>query len=260
MTAKKTISISIIGHNEAKNLAGCLASLDWADEIIFVDCESEDNSLEIARRFTSKVFSRPNVQNLNINKQFGIDQSTSSWILYLDPDERIPPETVIWIRETIQNAGYDAYYFPRKNHMLGRWLRYGGQYPDYQLRLFRKGKAHFPCKHVHERLAVTGSTGKSPYELLHHPYPSLEQVIDKFNFYTTFEAIYLAESHPSRLAGISYLLIKPVSRFFKRYILYGGFIDGYSGFVAAFFDMLNFPVRYLKYIELKQKHDSQSID
>ena len=97
MTAKKTISISIIGHNEAKNLAGCLASLDWADEIIFVDCESEDNSLEIARRFTSKVFSRPNVQNLNINKQFGIDQSTSSWILYLDPDERIPPETEIWI-------------------------------------------------------------------------------------------------------------------------------------------------------------------
>jgi len=258
--SSETITISIIGYNEAKNLPGCLAALDWADEIIFVDCESEDNSLEIARRFTSRVFSRPNARNLNINKQFGIDQSTSTWIFYLDPDERIPPETVTWIKETIQNPRHNAYYFPRKNYMLGRWLRFGGQYPDHQLRLFRRGKAQFPCKHVHERLEVNGSTGKCPYDLLHHPYPTLIQVIDKFNFYTTFEAIYLAESQPSSLAGINYLLIKPISRFMKRYFLYGGFIDGYSGFVAAFFDMLNFPVRYLKYIELSRKNNSEDKD
>jgi glycosyltransferase involved in cell wall biosynthesis len=254
--ASETITVSIIGYNEAENLSRCLPALDWADEIIFVDCESEDNSLEIARRFTSKIFTRPNVRNLNINKQFGIEQSTSSWIFYLDPDEFIPPETVSWIKQTIRDAGHAAYYIPRKNFMMGSWLRHGGQYPDLQLRLFRRGRARFPCKHVHERLEVDGSVGKSSYAFFHHPYPTMQRVIDKFNFYTTFEAIFLLESRPSKFASLNYLMFKPAFRFIKRYIFYGGFMYGYAGFVAAFFDMINFPVRYLKYIELKKHHTS----
>ena len=180
----ETISISIIGYNEAENLTACLEALNWVDEIIFVDCESQDNSLEIARRYTTKVYSRPNVRNLNINKQFAIDQCNSSWVIYLDPDEIIPPETADWIREMIQTSSHAAFYFPRKNYMLGHWLKYGGQYPDFQLRLFRRGKARFPCKHVHERLEVSGTIGKSTFDLLHYPYRTLEQVVNKFNFYT----------------------------------------------------------------------------
>ena len=253
MTAENTISISIIGYNEAENLARCLPTLDWADEIIFVDCESEDNSLEIARRFTSKIFTRPNERNLNINKQYGIEKSTSSWILYLDPDEFVPSATVAWIKETIKDSGHAAYLFPRKNYMLDRWLRHGGQYPDNQLRLFKRGRARFPCKHVHERLEVDGSIGKSPHALIHHPYPTIEQVIRKFNFYTTFEALYLLDRMPSGLSSLNFMLFKPVFRFLKRYFFYLGFLDGYAGFIAAFFDMINFPVRYLKYIELKRQ-------
>ena len=247
------ITISIIGHNEAENLPQCLESLKWADEIIYVDCESSDNSLEIAKKYTDRVFTRPNLRNLNVNKSFGIDQSTSLWVAYLDPDEFIPEQTAQWIRKEIKNPAYDAYIFPRKNHILGSWLKYGSQYPDYQLRLFRKDKAHFPCKHVHERLQVDGSTGKSPYPLLHHPYPTLEVCIKKFNFYTSFEALYLYENPPSKLGGIKYLIFKPFSRFIKRYLFYLGFLDGFPGLLAAFFDMINFPMRYFKYLELKRK-------
>ncbi len=99
-----TITVSIIGHNEAENLPACLDTVTWADEIVFVDCESNDNSIEIAKKYTSKVFSKPNNRNLNINKQFGLDQCTSDWILYLDPDELIPQETAEWIKKEIQKT------------------------------------------------------------------------------------------------------------------------------------------------------------
>jgi glycosyltransferase involved in cell wall biosynthesis len=256
MGEKPTISISVIGYNEAQNIARCFESLDWADEIVFVDCESMDNSIQIARKYTNKIFIRPNLENLNINKSFGIEQTVSPWVLYLDPDEIIPEETSTWILKEIKNPKYDAYLFPRKNHILDRWLKHGSQYPDYQLRLFKKNKAHFPHKHVHERLQVNGTIGKSIYPLLHYPYPDLNIFLKKFNFYTTFEAKYLLDNPPSKLSSVNYIFIKPISRFIKRYLLKGGFLDGFAGFVAAFFDMINFPVRYFKYIELKKTTDS----
>ena len=252
MPKKPSISISIIGYNEAENLPQCFESIHWADEIVFVDCESDDNSVEIAKKYTDKVFSRSNLANLNINKSFGIEQTTSLWIFYLDPDEIIPEDTANWIGEEIKNPQYDAYLFPRKNHILGGWLKHGSQYPDYQLRLFRKDKAHFPCEHVHEKLQVDGEIGKSKYPMLHYPYPNLEIFLKKFNFYTGFEAKFLLENPPSKLSGINYIFLKPFFRFVKRYFIKGGFLDGFPGFVAAFFDMINYPVRYFKYIELKR--------
>jgi glycosyltransferase involved in cell wall biosynthesis len=252
MTDKPSISISIIGYNEAQNLPKCFESISWADEIIFVDCESDDNSLEIAKNYTEKVYSRPNLKNLNINKSFGIEQTTSLWVFYLDPDEIIPDETSNWIMEELKNPAFDAYLFPRKNHILGGWLKHGSQYPDYQLRLFKKDKAHFPCEHVHEKLHVDGTIGKCNYPMLHFPYPDLDVFLKKFNFYTSFEASFLIDNPPSKLSGIDYIFIKPFFRFFKRYFIKGGFLDGFPGFVATFFDMINYPVRYFKYIELKR--------
>lgn len=252
MNETNKISVSIIGYNEAENLEDCLKSLTWADEIIFVDCESEDDSLEIAKKYTTHVFSRPNTANLNVNKSFGIEQCSFPWVLYIDPDERVPEETASWILSEIKNPEHDAYSFPRKNHILGKWLKHGSQYPDYQLRLFKKAKAHFPCKHVHERLQIDGSIGKSKFSLLHFPYPSLKVYVQKFNFYTSFEAEYLFSNHPNSLGWFKYIFFKPFSRFISRYILSGGFLDGFPGLVAIFFDMINFPVRYFKYLELKR--------
>jgi len=246
------VSVSIIGYNEAKNLGECLRSLSWANEIVFVDCESSDSSIEVVKQFTDRIYRRPNLTNLNVNKSFGIDQCTHPWVLYLDPDERIPKETADWILGEIKNSSSDAYLFPRKNHILGNWLKHGSQFPDYQLRLFKKEKSHFPCEHVHERLQINGSIGKSEFPIIHFPYPDLETYLEKFNFYTTFEANFLIKNPPGSFAWFKYLIFKPVTRFIKRYFLSRGFLDGFPGFVAAFFDMINFPVRYFKYFEQKR--------
>jgi glycosyltransferase involved in cell wall biosynthesis len=246
------LSVSIIGHNEASLLDACLESVAWADEIVYVDCESYDNSTAVVKKYTDKIFKQPNNKNLNINKTFGFEQCSAPWILYLDPDERIPPQTAEWIKKEIANPTADAYYFPRKNFILGRWLKHGAQYPDYQLRLFLKERAFFPCRHVHEHLQVDGHIGTSPYPILHYPYPDLKTYINKFNFYTTFEAEYLMHNQPSPLAMAGYLFFKPLMRFLKRYCLKCGFLDGIPGLICIFFDMINFPMRYFKYLELKQ--------
>ena len=145
------ISVTIIGHNEVDHLIELLPQLNWADEIVYVDCESHDNSIEIAKNQGCKVFSRPNNSNLNINKSYAIDQATSEWIFYLDPDERIPEKLVYEINKVVNDTINSAFKMKRRNHCFGAWLKYGSQYPDEQIRLFRKNSAIVPKKHVHEK-------------------------------------------------------------------------------------------------------------
>jgi len=119
------------------------------------------------------MFARPNNPNLNVNKTFAIAQLNTDWIFYLDPDETIPEELAERIRASTAagNTRHAAIRIPRRNHFFGRWLRFGGQYPDYQVRLFRPGKAVFPNRHVHESLKIEGTTGviDSPFD--HSPLP-----------------------------------------------------------------------------------------
>ncbi len=247
------LSITIIGHNEAGHLRELLPTLQFADEVVYVDCQSEDDSLPIARELGCRVFQRPNLTNLNVNKAFAMEQATGDWIFYLDPDERISPELAREIRERIQNPGaFVAFTMNRRNHYFGRWLRHGSQYPDVQLRLFRKGHAVFPQKHVHEKLQVNGAVGKLHNDLLHFPYLTISQYLQKFDFYTGFEAHYMWEQgvRPSFSTAWRYWFSLPATRFIRRYFFKAGFRDGWPGFFAALFDALNMMVRYFKLLEL----------
>lgn len=251
--SQDTISITIIGHNEKFHIKEMLLSLKWADKVIYVDCDSDDGSFELARQLGCIVFRRPNNPNLNVNKTFGIDQAKTDWIFYLDPDERISEELANEIKKTIaRQSPYNAYLLNRRNHYFGRWLRYGSQYPDTQLRLFKRGCAHFPQKHVHERLKIEGKIGKLKNDLYHFPYLSISQYIQKFNFYTSYEANYLYQRgiNPNYRLALLYWFIKPTSRFIRRYIFKMGFRDGWQGLFAAIFDSINYVVRYFKFIEL----------
>ena len=185
------ISVTIIGHNEVDHLRELLPELQWASEIVYVDCESHDQSLAVAKDHGCKVFSRPNNQNLNINKSYSMDQATGEWLFYIDPDERLPAKLVDEIKDAVNDTAHSAFRLNRRNHYFGHWLRHGSQYPDTQLRLFRKGKARFPNKHVHEKLVVEGSIGKLSNDMLHFPYQNISQFLRKFNFYTGEEAVYL---------------------------------------------------------------------
>ena len=253
--SKPTVTVSIIGHNEASDLERCFNSVSWANEIIYVDCESQDNSIEIAKKFTDKIFERKNELNLNINKNFGFSKAASEWILYVDPDEEIPKEMSDWILDEIKNPQAAAYTFKRKNINIGKWLKYGAQYPDTQLRLFQKEKAAFAEKGVHERLSVDGKIMNTDLFFHHYAYKSISSYLHKAQFYSDTEAKFLhdAKIKPGFILFMKYMFFKPNVRFFKRYIFKLGFLDGMRGFAAAFFDALHFPLRYLKFWEKYQK-------
>ena len=256
MENKTSLAITIIGHNEVEHLKLLLPALHWADEVIYVDCESTDGSLAFAETQNCRVFQRPNNPNLNINKSYAMEQTKMDWIFYLDPDERIPQQLAAEILSTIAKPeGLVAFQLNRRNHYFGKWLRHGSQYPDIQLRLFKRGHGVFPKKHVHEKLQISGKTGQLNQDLYHYPYLSISQYLQKFNFYTSFEARYLIENgkHPSLVLAYRYCFSKPILRFFRRYFIRMGFRDGWQGLFAASFDALNYVVRYFKLIELSAK-------
>lgn len=250
------LSITIIGHNEAYHLEELLPTLRWAKEIIYVDCESQDNSLDVAAKNGCEAYQRPNNPNLNINKAFAMEKASGEWIFYIDPDERIPENLANEIQRVITEPGnFTAFTLNRRNHYFGKWLKHGSQYPDTQLRLFQKGFAQFPKEHVHEKLRVDGKIGKLNSDLLHYPYLTISQYFHKFDFYTGFEANYMWKKgeKPGFRLNVRYFFIKPVWRFIRRYILKGGFLDGWRGFFAALFDSMNFVVRYFKLTEISEQ-------
>lgn len=251
-----SLSITIIGHNEALHLEALLPSLSFAEEIIYVDCESKDDSLKIAEKFGCKTFERSNNRNLNVNKSFAMDQAKGDWIFYLDPDERISEHLIQEVNSTIQSdPSVSAFKLPRKNHYFGYWLQHGSQYPDFQLRLFRRGKAFFPNRHVHEKLQVDGQVGILKNALCHYPYLDISQFLRKFDFYTGVEADYLQEAgvQISPTNHLRFLVLRPISRFVRRYLLKQGFRDGLPGLFCALFDAMNQIVRYLKLWERQSR-------
>lgn len=250
MSKKPSIAFTMIGHNEALNLPRALESVSWADEVIYVDCGSTDDSMAVAKKFTDKVFSQPNNPNLNINKTHGINQAKADWIFYLDPDETIPDDLAAEIRNAIaDDPPCNAFKLPRRNYFYGAWVRHGGQYPDTQLRLFRRGKAWFACKHVHERLEVEGEVGSLKAAMNHYTNRTPLDSLKKLEFYSSFNAKVLLEQgrHPGWRMGLRYLFWLPFSRFIRRYLIKRGFLDGWAGLFVVLMDSLENQMRFIKY-------------
>ena len=250
------LSFTCIGHNEAHHLRELLPVLvQQGDEVVYVDCESQDDSFSLARSLGCRTFRQPNNMNLNVNKSYAMKQAKGEWIFYVDPDERLKESLIFEIKEKIKTRDVVAFQLPRKNYFFGQWLRHGGQYPDYQLRLFRKDRGGFPKKHIHEKLQIDGPVGTLKTAMDHYPYLSISQFLKKMDFYSSFEAHYLYESgvRISTLGAIKYFFIKPKSRILKRWVFKGGFLDGFPGFFAALFDAIGWMLRYFKLWELYRK-------
>ncbi|MBL7159439.1 glycosyltransferase family 2 protein, partial [Candidatus Microgenomates bacterium] len=158
------ITVVISAYNEEKNIKECLESVrQLADEIILIDNTSTDKTVEIASSMGQKVkiFIRPNNLMLNINKNFGFSKAVNEWILNLDADERVSKSLKHEIIKTLkQKNRVIGYWTPRKNIIFGKWIKHGIWWPDHQLRLFKKNKGGFPCKHIHEYLKVEGKTAR----------------------------------------------------------------------------------------------------
>src|SRR5581483_2036783 len=241
------LSVVLATYNEEKNLGDCLRSVsDFASEIVIVDGTSNDKTVEIAKKFNAKVLITTNPPNFHINKQKAIDMAKMDWILQLDADERVDEKLKKEILEKIEDKNYNGYWIPRKNFFLGRFLKKGGQYPDYTLRLYRKGKGRLPQKDVHEQAEVEGKVGYLKYPLIHIADPSFKRYLLRFDRYTTLKAQDYKKEHFGKnpLQFIKYMLILPIYWFLLAYLRHKGFVDSWQGFVFAFFSALRFPVSY----------------
>lgn len=248
---KVTLSVAIATFNEAIKLEACLASVaSWVDEIILVDGGSTDGTIEIARRYGAIVYKRDNPPMFHINKQYAIEKCKSDWILQLDADEvvskKLRDEISIFIRKKNVLSGFKM---PRKNFFLGRFLSKGGQYPDYLVRLFQKGKGRLPCKSVHEQIDIDGSIGTLTEPLLHYTNNTREEYWAKADTYTNLTAIELRKNYKRSTMSLffSYCVIKPIVTFFMIYVRHKGFVDGWQGMQFALFSSLHFPMAYKKF-------------
>ena len=241
-----TISFAIIAHNEADILQNCLKSVKWADEIIFVDCQSTDNSINIAQNHNAKVFERKNERTVYINKQFALDQASSDWVFILDPDEKIDEKLKNEILKKINSSDeINGYYIPRKNFYFGKWLKHGGKYPDFQLRLIRKDKGKFKPQPVHEKIEISGKTAFLRNDLIHCPYRNTRDIIRKFEFYSD------VISQKYILSGYlkTYVFTRPFVKFARDYFIKLGFLGGTTGLIVAILDFCVLFITAIRFTE-----------
>lgn len=245
------ISVVLATYNEEKNLKECLQSIkNLAWEIIVVDGGSTDKTLDIASEFNARIIKTDNPPVFHINKNKAIDAAKGDWVFQLDADEVVTEELIKEIQKVISpESEINGYWIPRRNFFLGRFLTKGGQYPDYTLRLYRKGLGRLPAKDVHEQAVVEGKVAYLKNDLLHLRDKSFAQYLDRFNRYTDLFSKQLEQSKLkiNILSFIIFLFLKPPFWFIKAYFRHRGYVDGFPGFVFALFSSLRFPVAYVKY-------------
>ncbi len=228
------LSVVISTYNSQDKIEDALRSVQFADEIILVNNSSTDKTVEIVKKYTSKIFTRPNNPMLNVNKNFGFSKAVGEWILCLDDDERITNELALEIKGVIENKdAVDGYSIPRKNIIFGKWIEHTGWYPDPQLRLFRRTKGKFEEKHVHEMVKVNGEVAHLKEPMLHYNYQTVSQFLHKMsNIYVPNEAeVLVSQGYKANFADA----IKfPLREFLTRYFAQEGYKDGFHGLMLSF--------------------------
>jgi (heptosyl)LPS beta-1,4-glucosyltransferase len=245
------VSAIVITKNEADAIADALTSLSWADEIIVVDAESTDNTVAIARRFTDRVFVRAWTGYVD-QKNHAASLAMHHWIFSLDADERVTGDLSAEIRKLLASEpAMCGYRMPRVSFYLGRWVRTTDMYPDYQLRLYDRRRAHWDGMHVHESVkVVTGQVGYLESELQHYPYKDLSEHLIRMDRYTTLAARQMFEK--GKRATRLELLVHPAIAFARNYILKGGFRDGKPGLIISLVNSYYVMLKFAKLWELQR--------
>lgn len=250
MPGKLPISAVIITRNEESRLAACLASVSFADEIVVVDSGSSDRTLEIALQYGARIF-RQEWLGFGRQKQYAVTCASHDWVLCLDADERVSDALRASIESAMENPAYGAYRFARCNRFMGRWLKRGEGYPDWSLRLFHRAHSRWSEDDIHEKVLADTSVGTLRGDLMHESEESLAAYLDKQNRYTTLQAQTLQRE--GRRAGIGQLLVSPLLRFVKFYLVRRGFLDGVPGLVHIAIGCFNSFAKYAKLMELNKR-------
>ena len=239
------LSVIVVVHDAAALLPACLASAAFADETVLIDSGSTDDTKKIAAQLGARVIEKEWL-GFGRQKQFAVEQAQNDWVLCLDADERVSPELAASIVRALDAPATPVYRMARRNRFLGRWLSHGEGYPDWSPRLFDRRSARWSDDPVHEKVVHEAAAGVLQGDLLHESAESLEQYLEKQNRYTTLAAKQLFAQ--GRSAGVGKLLLSPVVRFVKFYVLRLGFLDGAAGLVHISIGCMNSFMKYAKLI------------
>lgn len=281
------LSVVLATYNEEKNIGDCLESVKGlADEIVIVDGSSKDKTREIAKSFGARVLKTQNHPIFHVNKQKALEAAKEDWILQLDADERVTPELADEIKKVIgmsereiesyqktlsnrrlfmrhqkligardgvvgkEDGPYAAFFLPRLNYFLGKYLRYGGVYPDGVIRLVKRGKAYFPAKNVHEQIVVNGRVGWLQNPLLHIDSPNFKRYLQRNSRYINLIKDELKRDKTTKgpIQFLDYFFVKPVLWFLMTQVRHKGILDGWRGTLFSFFSALRFPRAYWRYL------------
>lgn len=251
------LSVCIITKNEAARLPTCLASVDFADEILVVDSGSEDATVAVAEAAGARVIHQDWL-GYGPQKRFAVAQATHDWVLCVDADERVSEAlriAVVAALERVEGADVAGFVCPRRNRFLGRDLAHGEGYPDWSLRLFDRRRGRWSADPVHETVRLDGPYERLSGDLLHASQESLERYLDKQNRYTGLQARYLFEQ--GKRAGLLQLWFSPALRFLKFYVFRLGFLDGTPGLVHIAIGCWNSFSKYAKLRELTMQRDKR---
>ena len=254
---RSTLSVALITLNEEDNLPRTLASVRFADEIVLVDSGSTDRTVEIAKLFGAKVFSEE-WKGFALQKNSAIDKCAGTWVLSLDADEELTEELQAEIRGMLEadegtTPQVDGYRLRLRHVFLGRWMRFGGYYPDMKLRLFRRvtssGVAHFSDRPVHESVQVEGRVESLTKDFLHHGYPNLELYLEHMNRYSSLGAKIVAEKGKISRSWPAFFwnaVFVPKLTFFWNYVVRLGFLDGREGLLLHLYHSAYISWKYAK--------------
>lgn len=245
------LSVAVITLNEEKDLERALVSAGFADEIVVVDSGSTDRTVQIASQLGARVIHN-DWPGFGAQKNLAMESCTGDWIFVLDADECFTPQLAEEVQKVVRGtiSGYDAYNVPRRSQFIDRFMRWGGWYPDRQIRLVRKGAGRYSLRRVHECLECEGPVGNLKGDLLHYSYTSVSDYMERMNRYSSLSAQIARENLEGRRGGYGsfFLAGKLAAKFLEVYILKRGFLDGRHGFVVSCLAAFGVFLRYCKVV------------
>jgi glycosyltransferase involved in cell wall biosynthesis len=251
---KAPVSVLVCTKDEERNLKGCLEGVSWADDIIVLDSFSDDDTANIARQLGARVMQRE-FTNFSDHKNWALDNLgfAHDWLLMVDADERVSEVLAQEIAAAVDHPGeICGYYLARQNFFCGQWIRHGGWYPDYNLRLLKRGRGRYESRLVHEHVLLDGLAGYLKNPLIHHDFKGMERYFDRHNVYSSLEAVearrtLMAQGPDQTLPALlwgkgpgrrrflknlayRYLPARSLVKFLWMYVIKLGFLDGRLGF------------------------------
>jgi len=252
------ISVNVIARNEEKKIADCLISARLlADEIVLVDMESTDKTVKIGQKYADKIYSYPQVGYVEPARKFGIKKCRGDWVFILDADERITPILASEIKEKTKNADSNigAFAIPRANYNFGVWMRHGGWWPDYQVRLIRKDSFVDWPKAIHSFPKVKGKIEELENPLNHFAINSIEEMVERTIRYSQKEADLLIKAGIK--VNVIVFLRKMAGEFYRRGIKEKGFLDGPAGVIQIIYQTFSVFITYVRIWEYWQKENKK---